>query len=300
MIYTAEPFLSIPPMQLGESPCWDAARNTLWWVDVRANSLHSCSLADGALQQISLPAAPGMVTLFDDGGLILAVKEVIYHCDRQGKMTELHRQALPEARYNDGKCDPAGRLWVGTLRYDYGASASFLFCLEAGREMRRVLDGVSISNGMAWNAEHTVMYYIDSADRTISAFRYHRETGEISERHIVFTADEGMGMPDGMTIDSDDTLWVAMYYYHMDRGGHGRVLHIDPKDGHVLDEIVVPGAHYVTSCTFGGSELSELYITSADDHMHGDTMICPNAGRIFHLTLPVRGQPVVPFALNKG
>ncbi len=299
MIYIAELIPFIPPMQLGESACWDAELNTLWWVDARAHRLHSYCLDDDSLQQIPLPEVPGMVTLCNDGGLILAVKEIIYHRNRQGNMTVLHKQALPEARYNDGKCDPAGRLWVGTMRYDYGSGASSLYCLEAGKAMQRMLDCVSISNGMAWNAEHTIMYYIDSADRAIYAFRYLLENGEISERRVIFTANEGMGMPDGMTIDSDDTLWVAMYYYHLDLGGHGRVLHIDPADGTVLDEIVVPGAHYVTSCTFGGAELSELYITSAVDHIHGDTMLCPNAGRLFHRTLPVRGQPVVPFALNK-
>ena len=296
MQYQAEPLTTKIVTQFGESPCWDADRQTLWWVDVRERRLNGWRPADGVAQQCPLPETPGMVTLSDDGGLILAVKDVIYLCDAHGTMTPLDRQHFPDARYNDGKCDPAGRLWVGSMRDDYGYHGAFLFCLETGNPLRRVLDQVSISNGLAWNAAHTVMYFIDSADRNISAFRYCRDTGAIAARRSIFTAGEQMGMPDGMTIDRDDTLWVAQFGYQLDREQAGRVLHIDPANGAILDEVVVPGARYVTSCTFGGKDLSVLYITTAIDYMLGNTAPCPNAGRLFQVKLPVPGLPAVPFA----
>ncbi len=297
MQYTAELVSSLPAVHLGESPCWDEVRQLLWYVDIKGKLLCSFDPQSQQFEHIPMPDMPGMATLCDDGGLIIAAKEVIYHRGIDGVLTELDRQHFPEARYNDGKCDPAGRLWVGTMRLDFGYHASHFYCFEQSTGLRQVFDNITISNGMDWNAARTFMYYIDSSDYNITALDYDINTGEVKNRRAIFKADKAMGLPDGMVLDRNDTIWVAMYDYRMD-AGNGRVLHVDPQDGATLDEIIVPDAHFVTSCIFGGADYSDLYITSAKDMSPGDTAICPNAGRVFHVKLPVSGFPVTAFALK--
>jgi len=192
-------------------------------------------------------------------------------------------------RLNDGKCDPWGRSWFGTMTVQEprGKQGS-LYRLDQGGG-KKILGNIDISNGLTWNKDLGVMYYIDSLAKTLDAFDYDPETGDISNRRVVFNVDEA-GLPgvlDGMTIDSRGHLWVAMF-----RGS--RVIEVDPAAKKVASEIHFANADMITSCAFGGPNLDELYVTSA---RFGESIL-PQAGSIFRVTglgAGVKGLPMSKF-----
>jgi sugar lactone lactonase YvrE len=193
------------------------------------------------------------------GGYALAVQSGFRLLDADGVL----EQAIPvEAeltrnRMNDGKCDPQGRFWAGTLSLDLEAGAGALYRLDADRSVRRVLDGVSISNGLDWSPDGEVFYFIDSQTRGVDAFDFDGDTGELANRRRVVTLDEAyLGIFDGMTVDDEGSLWIAVPI-------EGRVLRYSPE-GELL-AIVDPPVMEVTSCAFGSADRGDLFITSATE-----------------------------------
>ena len=141
---------------------------------------------------------------------------------------------LPDNRFNDGKCDPAGRLWAGTMAIDESHGAGALYCLHPDLTVHRMVPNVSVSNGLAWSLDQKTMYFVDSPTRRIVGFDYELESGSIDNARTIFDVPEGAGFPDGMTIDAEGHLWVALW-------NGGRVLRVDPAAGAISDEIVLPG-----------------------------------------------------------
>lgn len=185
------------------------------------------------------------------------------------------------ARANDGKCDPWGRFWFGTMGIEEPGKPGVLQRKQGSlyrldeRGGKKMADGIDISNGLTWDSDLKVMYYIDSLAKTLDAFDYDVDTGDIRDRRVVFDVDEA-GLPgvlDGMTIDSRGHLWIAMF-----RGS--RVIEVDPSAKKVVSEIRFENADMITSCAFGGPNLDELYVTSA---RIGDNVL-PEAGSIFRVT----------------
>ena len=182
---------------------------------------------------------------------------------------------LPDNRFNDGKCDPAGRFWAGTM--DTREELAPAPCVLPGRELRvpRKVPGVSISNGLAWSADGTTMYCVDSPTRHIVAYDYDVATGAIENPRPVFHVPEGAGFPDGMAIDVDGCLWVALW-------DGRRVLRVDPVSGDIADHIDMPVSR-PTSCAFGGSAFDELFITSASNLPPHQLAREPHAGGVFRV-----------------
>lgn len=184
--------------------------------------------------------------------------------------------------YNDGKCDRNGRFWVGTMNIYEKAGCGGLYCFRADCGYEEKLGRVTISNGLAWSGDSRTMYYIDSPTYRIAAFDYDIETETISNKRTVIAFTKEQGMPDGMTIDTDGNLWVAMW-------GGGSILCCNPYTGEIIDRINIPVSN-VTSCTFGGRDMNTLYITTARAELsEKEKKEQPLAGGIFAVDTKVRG-----------
>ena len=199
----------------------------------------------------------------------------------------------PENRFNDGKCDCSGRFWAGTmskkLDSGYGDSgpAGSVYCLEPDLRISRKIENVTISNGLGWSPDNGTLYYIDSPTKTVAAYDFDRRNGGISRKRVVVELPDGfVGMPDGMCVDAEGMLWIALW------GGAG-VTRWDPATGGLLQKLAVPALN-VTSCVFGGTKLDELFITTA--RLGTDTQAYPLAGGLFRVKPGVTGLPPFAFA----
>jgi sugar lactone lactonase YvrE len=194
---------------------------------------------------------------------------------------------IPANRFNDGKCDARGRFWAGTQSPD-GVGGAALYRLDRDRTVKKILDGVSISNGIAWSPDRTVMYYVDSKVMGVAAFDFDLETGEVRNRRYPIEIPPGNGVPDGMTIDDEGMLYVA----HWD--GY-QISKWDPRSGKCVDTIKLPIAK-VTSCAFGGPNLDELYITTARQDVRPDDDAQRDAGSVYRITMDVSGAEFYRYA----
>ena len=278
--------------ELGEGPVWDYRQGYLYWVDIRGARLHVYDPSAEIDRTVDVGEEIGFLALRASGGLILGLRSGFAAFDlEEGTVAPLvdPERHLPGNRFNDGKCDPAGRLWAGTMSTEGRADAGSLYCLYPDMSLRTMVTAVSVSNGLAWTADRRSMYYIDTPTRTIAAYDYDAETGEISGRRVVVTVPEEQGSPDGMTIDRDGMLWVALW-------GGGRVCRWDPSTGRLLETIQVP-APRTTSCAFGGLRMDELYITSARTGLEPDALRQnPASGGLFRVRPGARGVAEPLFA----
>lgn len=189
---------------------------------------------------------------------------------------------MQENRFNDGKCDPNGNLWVGSMHLAQSAPKASLYRVSSSGESTKMLDSVTISNGIVWTKDKRTMYYIDTPTGLIRAFDYDSDTSEISNERIAVVIPKSLGYGDGMTIDEEDKLWVALW-------NGNSVVRFDPLSGELLEQIQVP-AHNVTSCSFGGPDLETLYITTSSlDMNEEEERKFPNAGSLFEVKPGVKG-----------
>ncbi len=277
--------------QLGEGPLWDEREGVLYWVDITGEALHKTDPRTGEDTSFPLGQPVGTVVLREGGGVLLALRDGFAAYDLETRNLspiadpEVH---LPGNRFNDGKCDPAGRFWAGTMAFSAEAGAGSLYRLDPDLTVHKMLGGITISNGLVWRSDHRTMYYIDSVPRTVSAFDYDSVSGGIRGRRIVIQVPEGMGVPDGMAIDAEDKLWIAHY-------GGGCVRRWDPQRAEILETIPVPASN-VTACAFGGPELETLYITTAGGNDPERLKTEPQAGCLFAAKTDVQGQLTYRFA----
>ncbi len=277
---------------LGEGSYWDAAKKVLYWVDIEGKRLYE--LLPRLLENRSFEIGEkiGTVVPKKSGGLLLALESCLAEFVPQTcSLTRLIplEDDIPENRSNDGKCDPAGRFWVGSMAPEGKPGGASLYRVEKDYSVRRMLTGLTISNGLAWSHDKKKMYHIDTPTRRVSVFDYCLETGEVSGRRTCVEIPHGQGAPDGMTIDEEGMLWIAQF------GGWG-VSRWNPDNGKMLQYVRMP-AKNITSCAFGGEHLDELYVTSARIlNTHRELAEQPEAGNLFHLEPGVRGVPLPVFA----
>ncbi|NXY83942.1 RGN protein, partial [Alcedo cyanopectus] len=215
---------------------------------------------------------------------------------RQQQVTPLARvdEAKPNNRFNDGKVDPAGRFFAGTMAEEIRPAVlerhqGSLYTLCPDLSVVKHFDQVDISNGLDWSLDHQTFFYIDSLSYSVDAFDYDLQTGTIGNRRSVYKLEKEEKIPDGMCIDSEGKLWVTCY-------DGGRVIRVDPGTGKRLQTVKLP-VDKTTSCCFGGKDYSEMYVTSASDGMDKEELSRqPQAGGIFKITgLGVKGIPPYPF-----
>ena len=272
---------------LGEGPAWDAKTGTLYWVDILENRVHfHRNGEDGFIQ---LDEMPGCLAPCKDGTLLVAARASILTLNpATAKQTTLASVTEPaNNRFNDGKCDPAGRFLAGSMNMDEKTPSGALYSFDGGTATK-MLDGIRISNGLAWSPDYKTFYYIDTPTRELKAFDYDLSTGQIANSRVVITVPESLGWPDGMTSDMGGNLWIAIW-------GGAQVTRWNPRTGQLLEQIPLP-AKNVTSCIFGGDNLDELYITSArvglDD---ADLAAYRHSGSLMRVTTKVQGMPTFEF-----
>ncbi|MEZ0064606.1 sugar lactone lactonase YvrE [Streptacidiphilus sp. MAP12-20] len=274
---------------LGEGPLWDARENVLWWVDIPRGELHRYDPARGSDTVRAFSGPLSAVALRARGGLLLALGATVavLEPDAAGVAPRPLAQLpmpSPEHRLNDGRCDARGRFWVGSMAEDDPGTSALYRIEPDGADARvvEVLTGVSISNGLDWSPDGSLAYYADSPTGEVAVFAADdfRRVGTLAR----FTGC----VPDGLTVDAEGGIWVALY--------DGHAVHRYLPDG-TLDAVVTVPAAMVTNCTFGGPELNTLYITTASRGLSdAERAEQPHAGALFACEPGVAGRPAHRYA----
>ncbi len=244
--------------KLAESPLWDVEQQLICWVDILKGEVHQYSIETKKHTVIAVNQMIGAIGLCANGNFIAALQNGFGFIDRSSHQLMIINDPeahLPGNRFNEGKCAPDGRFWAGTLSLDETAGAGSVYCLQTDLSVSKKIQNVTISNGIAWSLNHCVFYYIDTPTQEIVAYDYDTATGIISNKRTVITVAEEQGHPDGMTIDTEGMLWIALW-------GGWKITRWNPYTGKKLLEIKLPVSK-VSSCIFGGPGLEDLFITTA-------------------------------------
>ena len=272
---------------VGEGPIWDADANVLWWVDIMSSELYAYDPQTGENREWNVGQHVGTVVQRASGGLMLALRDGFAAFDPDSGKLEMLADPeahLPGNRFNDGKCDPGGRFWAGTMAYEDHSDQGSVYRMDTDHSVHKMIENIGVSNGIIWSLDAKTMYYTDSLDYAIRAYDYDVGTGGISNERISIDFPQEMGIADGFTIDEEGMLWVAHF-------GSSRVRRWNPDTAAVLVEIELPTAS-ITACAFGGPNLDQLYITCATLGMSdAEKAQQPHAGGLFVAEVGVRGLP---------
>lgn len=266
----------------GEGPVWSPAWGGLRWVDLLAGDI--LTLRSERVERRHIGDVAAAVRPRSRGGAVIGVERGFALEAEAGEIT-----VLPELwagtgiRMNEGGCDPQGSFWCGSMAYDQRAGAASLYRLSPDGTVDVMLEGVTISNGIDWSPDGSLVYYNDTKTQEIAVFDYDPVAG-LSNRRVFVDLPDG-GLPDGLTVDAEGCVWTAV--------ANAGAVHRYREDG-ALDGIVEVGAEKTTACTFGGDDLDRLFITSSQEHV--DTSADPLAGALFVAEVGVVGRPVRPFA----
>ncbi len=286
--------LSAQRDQLGECPRWHAETQTLWWVDITQHQIHRHHPASGQHKVIQLQEEIGCFIWREKGGLLVALQSGFHFIDDINNPT-LTPVVDPEAdkpwqRFNDGRCDPKGRFIAGTMNARKDDSFGTFYQLNPDLSVRPLVGKSWTCNGMAFSPDGKTLYWSDTPIQNRNIYRcdYDPETGEVSNQQLFFHVPEGMGRPDGATVDSEGNYWSAQY-------AGSRVLCISPQ-GELLHEIMLPVTNPTMPC-FGGPDLKTLYVTSASQGMSAEHLAAhPLEGAVLAIPMDVAGLPEVAFA----
>ena len=276
--------VSAPVSAHGEGPIWDSFHRRLFWVDMMGRQLHALDPASGAVESKSFPDLVCAIAPTGSARLQVAfAKELAWVDWPSGAVTPIVavEPDQPGNRCNDGKRDPAGRFWIGTMsRSGEVVGAGALYRLENSGTLTRVLSGLTIANGMAWSSDQRTMYFIDSPTREVWAFDFDPADSAISNRRTLVRVPESLGWPDGMTMDAKGNLWVAHW-------GAGCVARWEAKSGRLLETIATDCPH-TSSCCFGGADERDLYITTSQLGLSATELArAPHSGCLFKAPVPV-------------
>ena len=272
--------------KLGEGPVWRG--ESVSWVDIDLGSVHETDPDTGydKVRHFGEPVGSAIPRL--NGGLVTGMKNGVAFFDIDG--VEERRVLIEvddaQSRMNDAKCDPAGRLFTGTMTQDDRRSA--LYRIDPDGSVNSVFDGIGISNGLGWSPDGGLMYYVDSSTMRVDVIDYDPATGSVENRRPQVVFSEGGGIPDGLAVDSEGCLWIAFW-------DGWCVRRFDP-DGALIRTVGLPVAH-VTSCAFGGQQLDQLFVTSASAGLEDSVRPLQRlAGALFRVDPMVTGLPVSDFA----
>ena len=280
---------------LGEGPIWHSERQSIFWVDILGKLLFEMNHETHAVKSWEMPERIGTVAVETQETVIVALQGGIFRFHLENEVLELLvelEKDISENRPNDGKCDVNGRLWQGTMDLGCAENAGSLYCFDS-KNLVKKLPNLSISNGMVWSLDNQRFYLIDSTLMRIDAYFFDEKTGEITFEKTVVTVPETMGLPDGMTIDTEGMLWVAHW------GGFA-VRRWNPATGELMETIEMP-VPQVTSCAFGGEDLDELFITTARTGMSTEALAkYPESGHLFKVKTTTRGIETYKFGTHNA
>lgn len=262
---------------LGEGPVWDSRNKCIFWIDISGCLICQFFPDSGEFKTCKLESMIGSIAIRESGGLVVASQNgfsFVNPDDGNSSFLSDPEADLLTNRFNDGKCDPAGRFWAGTMSTIGQRKSGSLYKLNEDHSITMMLTDVSCSNGLAWSKNHKTLYFIYTPTREVVAFDYELTTGSIANKKNIFTFSKEDGVPDGMTIDSEGMLWIALW-------NGWKVMRIDPDTGENILNVHLPVSQ-VTSCTFGGDNLDDLYITSARSGLPAEDLEKqPLAGSLF-------------------
>jgi sugar lactone lactonase YvrE len=276
--------------ELGEGPVWDDRGQHLWWVDIAHGQVHRCSSTGDDRVMVEMNAAVGSIALTeDDGTVVVATGRDLVLLRPAGDTSHLVTvgDVVDTGVLNDSACDPAGNLWVGVSTEGETEPIGCLRIVTPALEVTTVLEGLTIPNGIDWSPDGRWMYFADSPTLRVEAFPF--ENTRLGPATTLARADPGGGMPDGMTVDSEGGIWVAYW--------DGWRVERHQPDG-TLDLIIELPVAQVTSCTFGGGDLQDLYVTTAAYSLSPEERKAqPAAGGIFRVRVDRLGLPARRFPL---
>jgi sugar lactone lactonase YvrE len=274
---------------LGEGPYWVPEDSALLWVDIPNGQLFRTEFPSGATQSMSLGAVSAAFPALGGGILTAGDNRLMLHTppaaagDTWVSLTIAEVPAREGIRFNDASVDPAGRIWVGSMHIAESEPLGTLYRLDPGRVLTPVLKGVTVSNGIGWSPDGSRMYYADSPLRQIDVFDYDPATGEAFQRRTFADLSRVEGIPDGLTVDLDGCIWVALW-------GGGALRRFTP-DGE-QDAVIPLPVSRPTSCAFGGPDLTDLFVTTASIDLTDDQLAAePLAGRLLRLHPGPSGLP---------
>jgi sugar lactone lactonase YvrE len=275
--------LTDPIAYHGEGPVWSSRWGGLRWVDMLAGDVLSLR-ADGQVDRRHVASIAAAVRPRRDGGAVIGVERGFALENAEGKVTMLDELWTDTSiRMNEGSCDPDGRFYCGSMAYDKTPGAAALYRLDPDGSVHVVLSNVTISNGLEWSADGSRAYYNDTHTYRTDVFDYNFESGLTNRRSFVHIPDGGR--PDGLTVDSEGCVWVAL-------SNGGAVLRYTP--GGKLDDVITVPVRKVTACTFGGDNLEQLFITTSREGLEPGTD--PMAGSLFGADVGITGIPTREFA----
>jgi sugar lactone lactonase YvrE len=261
--------------EVGEAPIWDSANSRLIWVDIAGFAVHFYDPQTRQDASTAVEQMPGVAIPRRNGGLVIAIGHGFAFLDDDGRLEWIEQlpQGSVTLRMNDGKCDSAGRFWAGTMGLAAEPKAGSLYRMDADLAITRMRDGITESNGIDWSPDDRLMYHVDSLERRIDVYDFDIATGSIENRRRFLTVGHGEVVPDGLTVDSEGCVWVALW-------GGSQVRRFAP-DGALQSVLELP-TRQVTSCAFAGPELRDLYVTSAREGMTPEALAQePHAGALF-------------------
>lgn len=283
---------------LGESPLWHPREQALYWCDIPGHRLNRFDPRSGALSHWQFETDLGSIAPTLDGGMLLAMRDGLWRLDlASGERSRLAEPPYDPKleRFNDGKCDPQGRFWVGTIYEPRDALKASLHCWSGGKLVQRA-GQVTVANGLAWSPDGRTMYWTDTKAHTIYAFDFEPASGELSGQRVFARfplkqdgqpLDDYGGRPDGAAVDAEGCYWVAMFEGQ-------RLLRLSPA-GEVLREVVLPVRCATMPC-FGGPDLKTIYITTSREKRPADELAAqPWAGCVLALDVDVPGLPASLF-----
>jgi sugar lactone lactonase YvrE len=269
---------------VGEGPFWDDVKQDLYFVDIMNKQIKMFSLTSKLVETVQFNQEIGAVFLDQKSNLIVAARDGIFAATRDGVLDTLLAPIELEdtsIRTNDAKCDAYGRMWVGTMAFDFTPGAAALFSFDS-KDLKKVVPDLTVSNGIGWSLDKKIMYFIDSPTKRVDMFDFDLEGGELRNRRPFLLLGDLDAFPDGLTTDEDGGVWVALF-------GGGEVRRFDSQG--TLTHIVEIPVKQVTSCCFGGGDMSDLYITTAQNGMDSDSLIRePLAGSLFRVKTSFKGS----------
>jgi sugar lactone lactonase YvrE len=291
-MYQAELVLKAESL-IGEGSLWDIERSRLLWIDIWKGEVHSFDPASGIDTLIfKSNQTLGTVVQREGGGLVAAMEHGFTFINEQtGEATPILDPEPDKLcnRFNDGKCDPAGRFWAGTMSMEgKEPGVGSLYRLGTDLTCTKMAGDISISNGIIWSQDAKTMYYTDSPTQLVWAYDYDAASGDISNRRVVIELPQGEGVPDGITLDAEGMLWVAQW-------GGWQVSRYDPATGKKIAQVDLPVSQ-PSSCALGGPNLDELYITTARNGLTAEELAAqPLSGSLFVVKAGVKGLKAEKF-----
>jgi len=272
---------------LGEGPVWDERGNTLYWVDIKAPSLHALHLATGRTRRWPMPEMIGAVGLREGPGLVGAFQNGFAFIDLEsGNVTGIADPEAdrPDNRFNDGKVDPLGRFWAASMDDTQREPSGHLYRLGADLSVERFEIGFVCTNGIDWSGDGRTLYFVDTTERRIYAYEFEMTAGRPGSRRLFVELPEDQGFPDGLAVDAEDHVWGAHW-------GGGRLTRYRPDSS--VERVIEMPVPLCTSCCFGGADLRTLYVTTASIGLDAVARrAAPLSGGLFAITgLGVRGRP---------